>query len=202
MTCAMRAQYFRSQGYVVFVLDNRGSARRGFDFESKINRAMGNVEIEDQALGAKWLIQNKIADPERIGVYGWSYGGYVSLLCLMKYPDLFKVAVSGAPVTSWDGYDTHYTERYMGTPVTNPNGYSTSDVRQYVSGMKGKLLLIHGLLDENVHFRHSARLINSLIESEKDYEILLFPNERHMPRRQSDRSYLEKRIASFFEKHL
>ena len=202
MTCAMRAQYFRSQGYVVFVLDNRGSARRGFDFESKINRAMGTVEIEDQALGAKWLIQNKIADPERIGVYGWSYGGYVSLLCLMKYPELFKVAVSGAPVTSWDGYDTHYTERYMGTPVTNPNGYSTGDVRQYVSGMKGKLLLIHGLLDENVHFRHSARLINSLIESEKDHEILLFPNERHMPRRQSDRSYLEKRIASFFEKHL
>ena len=179
MTCAMRAQYFRSQGYVVFVLDNRGSARRGFDFESKINRAMGTVEIEDQALGAKWLIQNKIADPERIGVYGWSYGGYVSLLCLMKYPDLFKVAVSGAPVTSWDGYDTHYTERYMGTPLTNPNGYSTGDVRQYVSGMKGKLLLIHGLLDENVHFRHSARLINSLIESEKDHEILLFPNERH-----------------------
>jgi len=202
MTSSMRAQYFRSQGYVVFVLDNRGSARRGFDFESKINRAMGTVEIEDQALGAKWLIQNKIADPERIGVYGWSYGGYVSLLCLMKYPDLFKVAVSGAPVTSWDGYDTHYTERYMGTPLTNPNGYSTGDVRQYVSGMKGKLLLIHGLLDENVHFRHSARLINSLIESEKDHEILLFPNERHMPRRQSDRSYLEKRIANFFEKHL
>ena len=202
MTCSMRAQYFRSQGYVVFVLDNRGSARRGFDFESKIHRAMGTVEIEDQALGAKWLIQNKIADPERIGVYGWSYGGYVSLLCLMKYPDLFKVAVSGAPVTSWDGYDTHYTERYMGTPVTNPNGYTNGDVRQYVSGMKGKLLLIHGLLDENVHFRHSARLINSLIESEKDHEILLFPNERHMPRRQSDRSYLEKRIANFFEKHL
>ncbi|GIS65637.1 MAG: hypothetical protein CM1200mP3_18850 [Chloroflexota bacterium] len=142
------------------------------------------LKLKIRHFGAKWLIQNKIADPERIGVYGWSYGGYVSLLCLMKYPEFFKVAVSGAPVTSWDGYDTHYTERYMGTPATNPNGYSTGDVRQYFSGMKGKLLLIHGLLDENVHFRHSARLKNfPFIESEKDHEILLFPNERHIPKK-------------------
>ena len=202
MTCAMRAQYFRSQGYVVFVLDNRGSARRGFQFESHINRQMGTVEVEDQALGAKWLIQNKLADPERIGVYGWSYGGYVALLCLLKHPALFKVAVAGAPVTSWDGYDTHYTERYMGTPASNPVGYRVGDVRQYVRDMRGKLLLIHGLIDENVHFRHTARLINSLIESEKDYELLLFPDERHMPRRQADRTYLERKMASFFEEHL
>ena len=90
----------------------------------------------------------------------------------------------------------------MGTPASNPGGYRVGDLRQYVKDMRGKLLLIHGLIDENVHFRHTARLINSLIESEKDYDLLLFPDERHMPRRQADRTYLEKRIASFFKKHL
>ena len=202
MTCAMRVQYLRSQGFLVFVLDNRGTSRRGSEFESEIHLQMGTVEVDDQALGIRWLIENELADPQRIGVYGWSYGGYVSLMCLLKYSDLIKVAVAGAPVTSWDGYDTHYTERYMRTPEYNPKGYKEGDVKTHVSAMRGKLLLIHGLIDENVHFRHTARLINALIKARKDYELLLFPDERHMPRRQNDRTYLETKVINFFQQNL
>jgi len=121
---------------------------------------------------------------------------------LAKAPETFKCAVAGAPVTSWDGYDTCYTERYMGTPESNPKGYKTSSVMESVSGIQGDLLLVHGLIDENVHFRHTARLINSLIAAQKPYQILLFPNERHSPRSQKDKEYMEERIWAFFEKSL
>ena len=202
MTVSMRAQYLRQQGFLVSVLDNRGSARRGLAFESHIKNNMGTVEVTDQTDGIKHLIDRKLADPERIGVYGWSYGGYMSLMCLAKAPEIFKVAVVGAPVVSWDGYDTHYTERYMGTPVKNPNGYRNSSVITYVSGIRGKLLLVHGLVDENVHFRHTARLINALISEGKDYDFAMFPNERHMPRSEGDRTYMERKITRFFKENL
>ena len=192
----------REQGYLVFVLDNRGSARQGLSFESHIKNRMGSVEIEDQLSGIEWLIKKGYSDQSRIGVYGWSYGGYMALMCLAQVPEVFKVAVAGAPVTSWDGYDTHYTERYMGTPVSNPDGYVNSSVMEYASNIRGELMLIHGLIDENVHFRHSARLINALISFNKKYDLVLFPKERHMPRRQSDRTYLETRLTEFFKKYL
>ena len=126
----------------------------------------------------------------------------MALMCLAQFPEVFKVAVAGAPVTSWDGYDTHYTERYMGTPISNPEGYVNSSVMEYASNIRGELMLIHGLIDENVHFRHSARLINALISFNKKYDLVLFPKERHMPRRQSDRTYLETRLTGFFKKYL
>ena len=202
LTASLRIQYLREQGYLVFVLDNRGSARQGLSFESHIKNRMGSVEIEDQLSGIEWLIKKGYSDQSRIGVYGWSYGGYMALMCLAQVPEVFKVAVAGAPVTSWDGYDTHYTERYMGTPVSNPDGYVNSSVMEYASNIRGELMLIHGLIDENVHFRHSARLINALISFNKKYDLVLFPKERHMPRRQSDRTYLETRLTEFFKKHL
>ena len=202
LTASLRIQYLREQGYLVFVLDNRGSARQGLSFESHIKNRMGSVEIEDQLSGIEWLIKKGYSDQSKIGVYGWSYGGYMALMCLAQVPEVFKVAVAGAPVTSWDGYDTHYTERYMGTPVSNPDGYVNSSVMEYASNIRGKLMLIHGLIDENVHFRHSARLINTLISFNKKYDLVLFPKERHMPRRQSDRTYLETRLTEFFKKYL
>ena len=202
LTGSLRPQYLRERGYLVFVLDNRGSTRRGIAFESHIKNSMGTVEVEDQIIGVRWLIEQGLADPRRVGIYGWSYGGYMALMCMAQAPDIFKAAVAGAPVTSWDGYDTHYTERYMGTPDSNPDGYENGSVMAHVSGLQGKLLLIHGLIDENVHFRHTARLINSLISSGKDYELAMFPDERHMPRRRSDRVYLEKRLIRFFEENL
>ena len=202
MTCSMRQQYLRSQGYLVFCLDNRGSARRGLEFEGVIKHRMGDVEVRDQVDGVRWLIDSRLADPDRVGVYGWSYGGYMTLMCLMQASDVFKMGVAGAPVVHWDGYDTHYTERYMGTPQSNPNGYKASSALTHVDGLKGDLLIVHGLIDENVHFRHTARLINALIKARKPYEFLMFPDERHMPRSQADRIYMEERITEFFERNL
>jgi dipeptidyl-peptidase 4 len=123
-------------------------------------------------------------------------------MSLARAPETFQVAVAGAPVTHWDGYDTHYTEHYMGTPESNPDGYRESSVMQHVAGMRGKLLLIHGLIDENVHFRHTARLVNALIREQKDYELLLFPDERHSPRAMKDRVYMERRIDRFLHDNL
>ncbi len=197
MTVNMRAQYLRELGFLIFVLDNRGSARRGLAFEGVIKHDMGHFEVEDQVDGIRWLVERGLADPQRVGVMGWSYGGYMSLMCLARAPETFKVAVAGAPVTHCDGYDTHYTERYMGTPQSNPQGYESSSVLYHVGGIQGRLMLVHGLIDENVHFRHTARLINALIAARKPYELLLFPNERHSPRRLEDRVYMEERVRDF-----
>jgi dipeptidyl-peptidase-4 len=137
-----------------------------------------------------------------VGVFGWSYGGYMAAMCLARAPETFKVAVAGAPASHWDGYDTFYTERYMGTPQNNPQGYQVSSVLQHVPNIEGKLLLVHGLIDENVHFRHTARLINALIAARKPYDLLLFPNERHMPRSLADRVFMEEQVRDYFLNHL
>ena len=163
---------------------------------------MGDIEVRDQVDGVRWLIDEGLADSARVGVYGWSYGGYMALMCLSHEPDVFKMGVAGAPVTQWDGYDTHYTERYMGTPQSNPEGYESSSVMTHIDRLNGSLLIVHGLIDENVHFRHTARLINSLIRARKPYELLMFPDERHMPRSMADRVYMEERISEFFERNL
>jgi dipeptidyl-peptidase 4 len=123
-------------------------------------------------------------------------------MSLMRAPGTFKAAVAGAPVSAWDGYDTHYTERYMGTPQSNPEGYASGSVMKYVDQMQGHLMIIHGLIDENVHFRHTARLINALIQARKTYDLMLFPDERHMPRRLADRVFMEEQIVEFFKKYL
>ncbi|DBA01071.1 TPA: hypothetical protein N0F65_002681 [Lagenidium giganteum] len=204
MTVDMRAQRFRDMGYAVLKVDNRGSFRRGSAFEGAIKHRMGTIEILDQQDGVNKLIQEGITIADRVGMYGWSYGGYMSAICLMKAPETFKLAIAGAPVTSWDGYDTCYTERYMSTPQLNPDGYREGSVMEAVHKMQAhqKLLLIHGLIDENVHFRHTARLINSLIQARKHYDLLLFPGERHSPRSLEDRIYMEQRIAEYVATHL
>ena len=202
LTADMRAQFLRDHGYLVVKLDNRGSARRGLAFEGAIKHDMGNIEVQDQVDGVRWLVEQKLADPERVGIYGWSYGGYMSAMALVRAPETFKVGVAGAPVTHWDGYDTHYTERYMGTPQSNPEGYARSSVMAHVDALVGKLLLVHGLIDENVHFRHTARLVHALVAARKDHEVLMFPDERHMPRREEDRVYMEQRVFDFIRRHL
>ena len=119
-----------------------------------------------------------------------------------RYPDLFSCAVAGAPVTSWTGYDTHYTERYMGLPQRNQQAYYESSVMHHVATMSGRLLLVHGMIDENVHFRHSVQLISALTAATRPYELLLFPDERHMPRGLRDRRYMEERIFEFLTRNL
>ncbi|UJR25472.1 hypothetical protein I4U23_006818 [Adineta vaga] len=198
----MRCQRLVEAGYVVLRLDNRGSPNRGVAFESAIRYDMGHLELEDQIDGIRYLVQQGITDKTRVGIYGWSYGGYMSAMALVRANDVFKLGIAGAPVTHWDGYDTHYTERYMGTPEGNSHGYEVSSVMHYINNLTGHLMIMHGLIDENVHFRHSARLINALIRANKPYELVVFPDERHMPRKVDDRIYLEDRIFEFIRKYL
>jgi dipeptidyl-peptidase 4 len=198
----LRAQLLAAHGFVVMQVDNRGSARRGVDFESAVAQNLGDIEIRDQVDAVHWLRGREFGDLARVGIYGWSYGGYMTAMAMVKAPDVFTVGVAGAPVTSWDGYDTGYTERYMGTPESNPDGYRASSVMTYVDRLRGKLLLVHGLLDENVHFRHSARLMQALIDAQKPFDVMLYPNERHLPRSLEDRIAMETRILEYFMTHL
>jgi dipeptidyl-peptidase-4 len=202
LTVDLRAQYLAQQGFLVFKLDNRGSANRGRAFEAHLAAHMGSVEVEDQAAGVRYLAAQGLADAARAGIYGWSYGGYMTCMAMLREPSLFRAGVAGAPVTDWDGYDTAYTERYMQTPQSNAEGYHESSVLTHAANLQGKLLLVHGLVDENVHFRHTARLINALIGAQKDYDLLVFPEGRHMPRDAAGLEYMERRLVEYFQQHL
>ena len=201
-TVDLRAQMLAEYGFIVLKVDNRGSARRGLKFEAPISRHMGGIEVQDQVEGVRWLGTLGFADLSRVGIYGWSYGGYMTLMAMLRAPELFKVGIAGAPVTDQAGYDTAYTEKYMGTPLDNPDGYRESSVLTHVDRLQGKLLVIHGMIDENVHFRHTARLMQAFIDAGKQFDTLLYPNERHMPRAERDRTDMERRVLEYFERHL
>jgi len=202
MTVDMRAQYLARQGFAVVRIDNHGSAGRGLAFEAPLHRAMGGVEVADQAAAVRELAARGIIDGDRVGIFGWSYGGYMALMCMLREPGLFKVGVAGAPVSDWDGYDTGYTERYMETPATNADGYRESSALTHAGNLEGKVLLVHGGVDENVHFRHTARMVTALTNAGKDYDLLVFPEERHMPREARGMEYQERRLVEYFKQHL
>ena len=202
LTVDLRAQYLAQQGFVVLKVDNRGSANRGLAFEASIAHHLGQIEVDDQVEGVRFLAERPYVDSKRVGIYGWSYGGYMTCRALLRAPDVFKAGVAGAPVTFWQGYDTHYTERYMGLPETNAAGYQASAVLPEAGKLTGKLLLVHGLVDENVHARHTLRLVEALTAAGCDYELLLFPESRHMPRDPSYLEYLERRLVEFLRCHL
>jgi dipeptidyl-peptidase-4 len=204
MTSDLRPQALAEQGYLVFTLDNRGTSRRGLAFEAAVNRDLGDLEVRDQVAGVRLLAANvPEADTHRVGIYGWSYGGYMSLMCLARAPEVFKAAAAGGPVTDWAEYDSCYTERYMGTPQDNLDGYHGSSVLTHASNIRGSLLLIHGLIDENVHFRHTGLLLQDvLIRDGIPYEQLVFPEERHHLRREADRALLERQVLDFFHRVL
>jgi dipeptidyl-peptidase-4 len=202
-TVDLRAQYLSQQGFAVLKVDNRGGFNRGLAFEGALHRNMGSVEVRDQVAAVRWLASNRdFADAGRVGIYGWSYGGYMTLMCMAKAPELFKVGVSGAPVTDWDGYDTAYTERYMGTPRENPDGYRDSSVLTHAGQIEGKLLVVHGMIDENVHFRHTARLLVALASAGKACELLIYPEERHMPRDAKGLEDQERKVLGFLTANL
>ncbi len=202
LTVDLRAQYLAQQGFLVLKLDNRGSANRGLAFEAWLAGHTGPIEIDDQVAGVRHLVDLGLADPGRVGIYGWSYGGYITLMAMLRAPEVFKVGVAGAPVTHWDGYDTAYTERYMRTPESNPGGYSDSSVLAHLDRLVGKLLIVHGMVDENVHFRHTARLMVALAAAQKEYDLLVFPEERHMPRDAKGLAYQERRVIDHFVAYL
>lgn len=195
-------QYWVDQGYVVFSVDNRGSNYRGKGFEDPIYKKMGTVEVDDQVEGVKFLRSLDYVDPERIGVHGHSYGGYMTLMTMFKAGEYFKAGVSGAPVTDWRLYDTHYTERYMGNPAKDDDAYTNSSVFPYADGLKGPLLIYHGMADDNVLFTHSTRLYKHLQDMAKPFETMDYPGKKHSIRGKQTGTHLYKTITNFFNRNL
>ena len=195
-------QILTRAGYVVFTLDNRGSAGRGTAFDSPIFRKMGDVEVVDQVQGARWLGSQSYIDPKRIGVWGWSYGGYMTLNLMFKAPDVFRAGVSGAPVTDFALYDTHYTERYLERPQDNPKGYEATSVLPYAKDLKGNLLVMHGMADDNVLFLNSTKLFRRLQNLGKPFDVMVYPGAKHGLMRQNDGRHGYKMIKRFFDENL
>jgi dipeptidyl-peptidase-4 len=195
-------QILTRAGYVVFQLDNRGSAYRGTAFQSPIHQELGKVEVEDQVQGARWLASQGFVDPARLGVWGWSYGGYMTLMLMFRAPELFRAGVAGAPVTDWRLYDTHYTERYLGRPQDNAAGYEASSVLPYAKGLKGGLLVIHGMSDDNVLFLHSTKLFRALQDLNEPFDVMVYPGGKHGLMRQHDGRHGYALMKRFFDEHL
>jgi dipeptidyl-peptidase 4 len=195
-------QILTRAGYVVFQLDNRGSAFRGTAFQAPIHDRLSDAEVADQAQGARWLGSQPFVDPQRIGVWGWSYGGYMTLMLMFKAPDVFRAGVAGAPVTDWALYDTHYTERYLDRPQNNSEGYTSSSVVPFVKDLKGKLLIMHGMADDNVLFLNSTKLFRKLQDLGKPFEVMVYPGAKHGLLRQHDGRHAYTTILSFFEDNL
>ena len=202
-TWMMFNQLLTRAGYVVFSLDNRGSGERGVRFETALHGHLGTVEVEDQAAGAAFLRSLPFVDGRRIGIMGWSYGGYMSLLSILRKPDDFAAAVAGAPVTDWRLYDTHYTERYLGTPAQNPAGYTGADVLTYAASLRRPLLLIHGMADDNVLFTHSTALMKALQDANRPFDLMTYPGGKHgLTRHQDAGPHVMRQILRFFEQNL
>ncbi|XP_064645496.1 dipeptidyl peptidase 9-like [Lineus longissimus] len=203
----LRLHILATLGYAVVVIDGRGSVNRGLAFESHLKFRMGMVEIDDQVEGLKWVSRNyaNYLDLTRVAIHGWSYGGYLSLMGLTQRPDVYRLAIAGAPVTCWELYDTGYTERYMSLPSKNPEGYKQGSVLENVDKFpteENRLLIVHGLIDENVHFKHTNKLVNALIKACKPYHIQVYPNERHGIRSQEANEHYETMLISFLQEHL
>jgi dipeptidyl-peptidase-4 len=196
-------QWLADQGFIVVSSDNRGTPRRTRDWERAIVGNFGRIPLDDQvavlqALGKKFPEM----DLNRVGVTGWSFGGYMAALAVLKRPDVFKAAVAGAPVTDWEDYDTHYTERYLGLPEENRQGYKDSNLLTYAADLKRPLLLIHGTSDDNVFFLHTLKLSDALFRAGKDHEVLPLSGLTHMVPEPVVRQRLEERIVRFFQKNL
>ncbi len=195
-------QMLAQMGYIIVCVDNRGTDNRGEEFRKMTYMQLGKLETEDQTELAKYLGSLPFVDKSRIGIFGWSYGGYMSLLCLFNGADIFKVAISVAPVTNWRYYDTIYTERFMRTPDENPSGYDNNSPVFMVDKMKGKLLLIHGMADDNVHMQNSAELIEKLVQSGKQFDMQFYPNKNHGIYGGNTSYHLYKKMTEFIKENL
>lgn len=194
-------QYMAQRGFIVIQLDNRGTPNRGKAFEQAIFRRAGTVEMEDQLAGLDWLSQFSWADMSRVGVFGWSYGGFMTATLMTKAPDRFKAGVSGAPVIDWSYYETVYTERYMDTPVANPEGYKTSSVLNSIGNLKGRLLMIHGTHDNVVMWQHSLLLVSEAIRNSVQMDYFVYPGHLHGVAGK-DRVHLFEKISRHFLENL
>ncbi len=195
--------HMAEEGYIVFVLDGRGSANRGQAFESAIHRRVADCEMEDQLTGVNYLKAQGFVDPKRIGIYGWSYGGFMTT-SLMSRPEaqgVFRCGVAGGPVLDWSMYEIMYTERYMDSPKENPEGYAKSNLFNYVDNLSGRLLMIHGSSDNVVLWQHSLRYIRECVRKGKQIDYFVYPEHEHNVLG-GDRVHLFKKIEQFFNENL
>ncbi len=195
-------QLCASKGFLVFSMDNRGSWGRGHAFETPILKRMGEQELADQLEGIAWLKRNPWVDGSRIGIWGWSYGGYMTLYAATHAPETFKVAVAGAPVTHWKYYDSIYTERYMKLPADGKDAYEKTAPLTAAAKLGPKLLILHGTSDDNVHMQQTITFADALMRAGKDFTFVPLPRQKHGPRDPAARLYANKRILEFFEKNL
>jgi dipeptidyl-peptidase-4 len=197
----MWQHYMAQKGYVMLTVDNRGSANRGLEFENVIHRNLGKHEMADQMQGIKLLKSLDYVDPERIGVHGWSYGGFMTTSLMLKKPDQFKVGVAGGPVIDWKYYEVMYGERYMDTPQDNPEGYKQANLKNYVGNLKGDLLLIHGYIDDVVVMQHSLSFIRKAVSEGVQLDYFVYPRHEHNVGGK-DRLHLMRKITNYFEENL
>lgn len=195
-------QYLTQQGYLVVSVDNRGTGGRGRDFRTQTYQQLGNLESKDQIEGARWLAKQTYVDSDRIGIWGWSYGGYMSSLCLFKGADIFKCAIAVAPVTNWRFYDSIYTERYMGLPQDNGDGYDDNSPINHVNKLEGALLLVHGTGDDNVHYQNSVEMVDALIEANKQFDYAIYPERNHGIYGGNTRLHLFTKMSDFVTENL
>ncbi len=190
------------KGYIIFGLDNRGTGGRGTEFKHLVYKKLGTWEVNDMIEGAKYLSTLSYVDTTRIGIWGWSYGGYMSALTLAKAPQYFKMAISVAPVTDWHFYDDIYTERYMSLPKLNKEGYKNASVLTYAKDIKGKFLLVHGTGDDNVHFQNSVKLVEKLVKNNIQFKTMYYPESNHSMNGPNARMHLYEMMMDFIINNL
>lgn len=195
-------QLLASEGFVVFWMDNRGAARRGRNFERALLSRLGKAELEDQLAGVAYLKSLPFVDGSRLGIWGWSYGGYMTCYALANAPGVFRAGAAVAPVTDWRYYDSIYTERYLKLPSDNPEGYRDSSPVNQAYRLAGSLLLIHGTGDDNVHWQHTLAMVEALYQAGKPYDLQLYPNKAHGIAGQAARTHLHQRILDHFRRAL
>jgi dipeptidyl-peptidase-4 len=195
-------QMMAAQGYLVWSLDNRGAWGRGHAWETPIHKRMGSRELADQLAGVAWLKTQPWVDPARIGIWGWSYGGYMTLFALCNAPGKLKMGVAVAPVTDWKDYDTIYTERYMELPAGNADGYRDASPVNQASKLADPLLLVHGTADDNVHMQNSVHMLDALVKATRPVEFMLYPRKNHGILGKDARTHLFEKITAFVKEHL
>lgn len=193
--------YLATKGYVVFTLDNHGSSDRGLAFEQAIFRNLGTIEADDQMLGVNYLKKLPYIDTTRLGVHGWSYGGFMTISMMLKQPGVFKAAVGGGPVIDWKYYEVMYGERYMDTPIENPFGYYNANLLNFVKNLKGKLLIIHGTVDNTVVWQHSLAFVKKCVDEGVQLDYFVYPEHEHNVSGK-DRVHLLHKIENYFNDYL
>ena len=193
--------YMAQRGWVVFVMDNRGTANRGAEYERAIHRRCGACEMEDQMAGMRWLLSHDWADAERVGVHGWSYGGFMTISLMVNYPEVFKVGVAGGPVIDWKWYEVMYGERYMETEATNAEGFAATSLLPRAKDLRGKLLICQGAVDDVVVWQHSLNFIDECIKHNVPVDYFPYPRAQHNVRGK-DRVHLMQKVTDYFEDYL